>query len=140
MFQILLADVTAQRIWYGVLQFLPTSLIIWIATVVSLATGIYCKGSNSIHHASIWITVFKFLVTTVAIVACLRFYGKNKATLVQHKILLKLFAFKSIIGLSATQTVGLNPISLAVRWKTNHYDSSSSRSLVATASSNQQNI
>lgn len=93
-----------KRMWYGVLQFIPTSIIIWIATAVSLAVGSYCKQSNSIHFAHIWITTLKVIVTTVAILCSIRFYGKNKTTLLQHRILLKLFTFKSIIGLNALQT------------------------------------
>ena len=91
--------------WYGVLQFIPTSIILWIATAISLAVGTYCKQSNNIHFAHIWLTVFKILVTTVAILSSLRFYGKNKAKLLKHKILLKLFTFKGIIGLNVLQTV-----------------------------------
>jgi hypothetical protein len=35
----------------------------------------------------------------------LRFYKQNKTKLLQHKILLKLFTFKGIIGLNFLQTV-----------------------------------
>jgi undecaprenyl pyrophosphate phosphatase UppP len=82
-----------------------TSLIIWIATIISLAVGSYCKQSNSPHFAHIWLTVFKFIVATIAILSCLRFYKQHKAKLQQHHILLKLFTFKTIIGLNVGQTV-----------------------------------
>ncbi|KAJ8116211.1 hypothetical protein OPT61_g2311 [Boeremia exigua] len=97
-----------KRIWYGVLQFIPSSIIIWIGTIIALAVGQYCRQSNSVHFAHLWITIFKFLVTTVSIVCCLRFYGHNKPKLLQHKILLKLFTFKSIIGLNVAQTFVIN--------------------------------
>ncbi|KAL6705065.1 hypothetical protein ACN47E_007324 [Coniothyrium glycines] len=90
--------------WYGVLQFIPTSVIIWITTAVTLATGVFCKQSNSIHFAHIWIAALKLIVTTLAVLCAVGFYHKHKATLRQHKILLKLFAFKSIIGLNVVQT------------------------------------
>lgn len=96
-----------QRIWYGVLQFIPASIIIWIGTIVALALGQYCRQSNSVHFAHLWITIFKFTVTTIAILCCLRFHSRNKPKLRQHKILLKLFAFKGIIGLNVLQTVRL---------------------------------
>lgn len=99
-----------QRIWFGVLQFIPTSIIIWIGTIVALAVGQYCRQSNSIHFAHLWITIFKFVVTTISILSCLRFYSRNKPKLLQHKILLKLFTFKSIIGLNVAQTV-CHPVS-----------------------------
>ncbi|KAF2030266.1 hypothetical protein EK21DRAFT_112184 [Setomelanomma holmii] len=93
-----------ERTWYGVLQFIPTSIVIWIATAVSLAVGTYCKQSNNVHFAHIWITALKLIVTTVAILSALKFYGHNKTKLLQHRILLKLFTFKSIIGLNVLQT------------------------------------
>ncbi|KAF1935384.1 hypothetical protein EJ02DRAFT_389272 [Clathrospora elynae] len=93
-----------KRTWYQVLQFIPASIIIWIATVATLAIGTYCKQSNSLHFAHIWITILKLLVTTVAILGCLRFYWKNKAKLLKHRILLKLFTFKGIIGLNVLQS------------------------------------
>jgi hypothetical protein len=99
-----------QSIWYGVLQFIPTSLIIWIATIISLAVGSYCKASNNIHFAHIWLSAFKVIVATVAILSALRFYKQHKDKLQQHKILLKLFTFKSIIGLNVCQTVRLTQI------------------------------
>ncbi|KAJ4326196.1 hypothetical protein N0V94_000142 [Neodidymelliopsis sp. IMI 364377] len=97
-----------KRIWFGVLQFIPTSIIIWIGTIVALAVGQYCRQSNSIHFAHLWITIFKFIVTTIAILSCLRFYSRNKPKLLQHRILLKLFTFKSIIGLNVVQTFVIN--------------------------------
>jgi hypothetical protein len=99
------ANQVLQRLWYGVLQFIPTTLIVWVATVISLAVGTYCKASNSIHFAHIWLTIIKVIVATIAIVSALKFYGQHKATLSQHGILLKLFTFKGIIGLNVVQTV-----------------------------------
>ena len=87
------------------LQFIPTSIIVWLATAISLAVGTYCKQSNSIHFAHIWIAIIKFIVTVIAIVAVIRFYIKNKAKLHQHNIWLKLFTFKGIIGLNILQSV-----------------------------------
>jgi len=91
--------------WYGTLQFIPTSIFIWIATAGSLAAGFYCKASNSIHFAHIWLAVLKFVFPTIAILSCLQFYKHNKGKLQHHKILLKLFTFKSIIGLNVVQSV-----------------------------------
>ncbi|KAH6621926.1 organic solute transporter Ostalpha-domain-containing protein [Boeremia exigua] len=97
-----------KRVWYGVLQFIPASIIIWIGTIVALAVGQYCRQSNSVHFAHLWITIFKFIVTTISILCCLRFHSRNKPKLLQHKILLKLFTFKSIIGLNVAQTFIIN--------------------------------
>ncbi|KAF2260511.1 hypothetical protein CC78DRAFT_417946, partial [Lojkania enalia] len=89
-----------QRVWYMVLQFILTSFIIWFATVISLAVGTYCATSNSNHFAHIWITVFRLIVTTVAIVVVLGFYNRMKPQLAQHKVFSKLFAFKALLTLS----------------------------------------
>lgn len=87
------------------LQFIPTSLILWIATCAALANDTYCAASNRPRFAHIWITVLKALVTTWAVMADLRLYGKQKAVLAPQKMLLKFAAFKGIIGLNALQTV-----------------------------------
>lgn len=91
--------------WYAVLQFIPTSIIVWFGSIITLATGTYCAASNNIHFAHIWITVLKFIVTTVAIIAVLRFYKRMKVQLAPHRAFFKLFAFKGIIGLNVFQTV-----------------------------------
>ncbi|PVI02447.1 hypothetical protein DM02DRAFT_559880 [Periconia macrospinosa] len=97
-----------KRAWYMVLQFIPTSLIIWAATCITLATDTYCAASNKPHFAHIWITVFKTLVTTWAVIADLKMYGMQKAVLKPQKMLLKFAAFKGIIGLNALQTFIIN--------------------------------
>ncbi|KAF2634309.1 hypothetical protein P280DRAFT_485559 [Massarina eburnea CBS 473.64] len=93
-----------KRIWYMVLQFIPTSLIIWLATCITVAINIYCSSSNSVHFAHIWITVFKLIVTTLAVLADLKLYQSKKDILSQHRVVIKFFAFKGIIGLNALQT------------------------------------
>ncbi|KAH3909842.1 hypothetical protein HBI56_130860 [Parastagonospora nodorum] len=100
-----------RRMWYGTLQFIPTSIFIWISTAGSLAAGFYCKASNSIHFAHIWLAVLKFIFPTIAILSCLQFYKHNKTKLQQHKILLKLFTFKSIIGLNVVQSFTISILS-----------------------------
>ena len=133
---------TTQRMWYGVLQFIPTSIIIWIATATTLAAGVFCKQSNSPHFAHIWIAVLKFIVTSIAIISCLRFYSKHKAKLLEHKILLKLFTFKGIIGLNVLQSVSLRTLSLMQHHRRTVLirDSSSSQSLPVKMSSSLRSI
>jgi hypothetical protein len=46
-----------QRLAFGVLQWIPMSIILWIATVISLAVGTYCSNSNNIHFAHIWVRI-----------------------------------------------------------------------------------
>lgn len=87
------------------LQFIPVSTIVWLATVITVATGSYCATSNNPHFAHIWLTVIKTISTIVSVVACLRFYKKKKTQLAPHKVMLKFVAFKGIVGLNFLQTV-----------------------------------
>jgi hypothetical protein len=81
------------------------SIIIWIATAATVAANMYCKQSNSVHFAHIWLKVLEGYTTTVAILHSLVFYKKFKATLLKHRILLKLATFKGVIGLNFLQSV-----------------------------------
>lgn len=86
-----------------VLQYFPVSIIIWIATVISLVVGTYCGASNKPRFAHIWLQVIKIASTTFAVLACFRFYKMKKDQLAPHKVMLKFLAFKGIIGLNALQ-------------------------------------
>ncbi|KAF2707854.1 hypothetical protein K504DRAFT_535464 [Pleomassaria siparia CBS 279.74] len=102
------SPVWLKKSWYAVLQFIPTSIILWIATVISLAAGTYCANSNSIHFAHIWITVLKGFVTAIAVLSSIKFYKQMKPQLVQHNVMKKLISFKGIIGLNALQSFIIN--------------------------------
>ncbi|KAF2008160.1 hypothetical protein P154DRAFT_614529 [Amniculicola lignicola CBS 123094] len=97
-----------KRTWYMVLQYIPVSAIVWIASAASNAAGTYCAESNSPHFAHIWITVVKAVSTILAVVACLRFYKRMKPHLHAHKVMLKFIAFKGVIGLNFLQTFIIN--------------------------------
>jgi hypothetical protein len=76
---------------------------------------------------------------TIAILSCLRFYKQHKAKLQQHKILLKLFTFKSIIGLNVIQTVSRNTFQTYVPSNLNIVSSSLYPFSPGTTSSNLPN-
>ena len=99
--------INQQKTWYGVLQFIPASAILWAATAISLAVGTYCKQSNSPRFAHIWITVLKAITMVVAIIHSLRFYKRNKPLLSKHGILLKLMTFKGVGPKCANLAVGI---------------------------------
>ena len=44
-----------KRVWYLVLQFIPVSVILWIATATSMAAGTYCATSTKLYFAHIWV-------------------------------------------------------------------------------------
>ncbi|OCL02017.1 DUF300-domain-containing protein [Glonium stellatum] len=93
-----------KRVWYLVLQFIPVSVILWIATAASMAAGTYCATSNKLYFAHIWITVLRGFSEGMAIFCVLRFYKIKKAELSPHKAMLKLIAFKGIVFLGFLQT------------------------------------
>ncbi|KAL5398528.1 hypothetical protein PMIN02_001393 [Paraphaeosphaeria minitans] len=86
-----------------VLQYFPVSIVVWLATANSLAVGTYCGASNKPRFAHIWLQVIKIVSTTFAVLACFRFYKIKQDRLAPHKVILKLLAFKGIIGLNALQ-------------------------------------
>ncbi|KAF2737404.1 hypothetical protein EJ04DRAFT_533010 [Polyplosphaeria fusca] len=97
-----------KRTWYSVLQYIPSAAIIWLATIISNAVGTYCATSNSPHFAHIWITVFKLIVTIIAIMAVLRFEKRMKSKFAEQRVMLKFFGFKGIIGLNVLQVTIIN--------------------------------
>jgi hypothetical protein len=46
-----------QKLTLLVIQWIPVSIVLWIATVISLAVGTYCGTSNKPHFAHIWVFV-----------------------------------------------------------------------------------
>ncbi|KAF2488958.1 hypothetical protein BU16DRAFT_432529, partial [Lophium mytilinum] len=103
------------------LKFIPVSIILWIATVASLAAGTYCSNSNKIYFVHIWVTVIKAGATGVAIVSIFRFYKMMKAKLAPHKVMVKFFAFKGVILVMFVQGFLINIlVSSKVIKPTNH--------------------
>ncbi|GKZ34301.1 hypothetical protein AbraIFM66950_004529 [Aspergillus brasiliensis] len=85
--------------WYSVLQY---PIITWITAVTQVVTQslhVYCLESNEPHFAHIWLQVVTSLSTSVAINAIIQFYINMKGYMTEHKPLLKLMAFKLIVGL-----------------------------------------
>ncbi|KAF2092690.1 hypothetical protein NA57DRAFT_82054 [Rhizodiscina lignyota] len=92
------------KLAFMVVQWLPISIILWIATAISLAVGTYCVDSNSIHFAHIWITILRMISTGLAIIAILRFYTRSKPLLKSRGTLKQLICFKAIVFLNFVQT------------------------------------
>ncbi|GKZ26931.1 hypothetical protein AbraIFM66951_005135 [Aspergillus brasiliensis] len=85
--------------WYSVLQY---PIITWITAVTQVVTQslhVYCLESNAPHFAHIWLQVVTSVSTSVAINAIIQFYINMKGYMTEHKPLLKLMAFKLIVGL-----------------------------------------
>ncbi|XRM46579.1 hypothetical protein ABZX51_009608 [Aspergillus tubingensis] len=85
--------------WYSVLQY---PIITWITAIVQVATQsmhVYCLESNAPHFAHVWLEVVTSLSTSIALNAIIQFYVNMKGYMTEHKPLLKLMAFKLIVGL-----------------------------------------
>jgi len=99
--------------WYkklsiGVLQWIPISILTWIATVIALAAGTYCATSNKPQFAHIWITIIRMISTALAITSILRFYGRSKPVLKSHGTMKQLICFKILVFLNFIQTFVFN--------------------------------
>ncbi|KAE8408389.1 organic solute transporter Ostalpha-domain-containing protein [Aspergillus pseudonomiae] len=84
--------------WYSVLQY---PIITWVAAVSQVVTQslhIYCLDSTAPHFAHVWLQVITSLSTSIAINAILQFYMNMKGYMTEHRPLLKLMAFKLIVG------------------------------------------
>ncbi|KAE8164118.1 organic solute transporter Ostalpha-domain-containing protein [Aspergillus tamarii] len=84
--------------WYSVLQYPVITWITAVSQVVTQSLHVYCLDSTEPHFAHVWLQVITSLSTSVAINAILQFYMKMKGYMTQHRPLLKLMAFKLIIG------------------------------------------
>ncbi|GLB08453.1 hypothetical protein AtubIFM57258_004342 [Aspergillus tubingensis] len=85
--------------WYSVLQY---PVITWITAIIQVVTQsmhVYCLESNAPHFAHIWLEVVTSVSTSVALNAVIQFYVNMKGYMTEHKPLLKLMAFKLIVGL-----------------------------------------
>jgi len=93
---------------FGVLQWIPVSILTWIATVIALAAGTYCATSNKPHFAHIWITLIRMFSTVFAISSILRFYGRSKPILKSRGTMKQLICFKILVFLNFVQTFVFN--------------------------------
>ncbi|RFU27391.1 hypothetical protein B7463_g8936, partial [Scytalidium lignicola] len=89
---------------FMVFQFPIVSFLIFVATDITEAAGIYCVQSNKPFFAHIWITVASMLTTTLAVTSMLRFYNATKTELAHRKPGLKFLAFKLIVAVNFLQT------------------------------------
>ncbi|KAF4331958.1 organic solute transporter Ostalpha [Fusarium beomiforme] len=84
--------------WYSVLQYPVITWITAVSQVVTQALHVYCLDSTAPHFAHVWLQVITSLSTSVAVNAILQFYMNMKRYMTEHRPLLKLAAFKLIVG------------------------------------------
>lgn len=91
--------------WIFVFQYIPVSFIIAVATDITQATGTFCINGHGVHFAHIWLTIIHTISVALALLRLLKFYGRMRAELKEHKVVPKLFAIKGIVGLSTLQSL-----------------------------------
>ncbi|KAE8154189.1 organic solute transporter Ostalpha-domain-containing protein [Aspergillus avenaceus] len=85
--------------WYSVLQYPVVTWITAVVQVITQSVHVYCLDSTEPHFAHVWLQVITSLSTSIAVNAILQFYMNMKGYMTEHKPLLKLLAFKLIVGL-----------------------------------------
>ncbi|KAJ5987764.1 hypothetical protein N7481_002974 [Penicillium waksmanii] len=94
----------AQYTWFFVLQYPIVSFILAIAQSITQALGIYCLEGNKANFAHLWastpgITIIGIISLGMAMINILRFHGNLKSHMQEQKPMMKLLAFKLVVGL-----------------------------------------
>ncbi|MCJ1226035.1 hypothetical protein MMC12_002684 [Toensbergia leucococca] len=113
------------RCWVQMFQFPVLAFIIAIATDATQAAGVYCLQSNSKDYGHLWLNILLIISITFALGGILRFYGKTRTDIAEHKPLLKLLAFKAIVFLNFIQSTIFTYISgadIGISSKLSYYD------------------
>lgn len=92
-----------RRSWIGVAQNIPVSWAVAIATIVTEAKGVYCLTAHDVHHAHIFLLVFKTASTFTALLAVLRTTLPVRQEVRRHRAVTKLWAFKALIFFQVAQ-------------------------------------
>lgn len=95
-----------RRMWLSIFQYPVVQAAVAILTAVTESRGVYCLVSSSTGFAHLWLEIVHDISLTVAIVACLRLLSGLKGRLQHHRPLLKLAAFKLLVGITGLIQVG----------------------------------
>jgi hypothetical protein len=93
-----------------IFQFPVVAFILAIATVATAANGTYCEWSSDKGTPKFWIRLIGTIALALSVVAILQFYKILKVDLAHHRPMVKLFAFKAVVGLTFIQ--GVSSLSL----------------------------
>ncbi|KAF7562253.1 hypothetical protein G7046_g1881 [Stylonectria norvegica] len=91
--------------WFMIFQFPVAALVVSAATDITQAAGIYCEWGSGIHFAKLWLSVIRSISLTLSVMSILQFYKALKVDLAQHRPLVKLIAFKAVVGLTFIQSI-----------------------------------
>lgn len=89
-----------RRMWLSIFQYPVVQAAVAILTAVTESEGVYCLVSSSTGFAHLWLDIVHNISLAVAIMACLRLLAGLKGRLQHHRPLLKLAAFKLLVGIT----------------------------------------
>ncbi|KAL3474446.1 organic solute transporter Ostalpha-domain-containing protein [Aspergillus californicus] len=94
-----------KSVWFFVLQYPIVTFILAIVQSVTQARGTYCLEGKTANFAHLWLTVIGIISLAMAMIAILRFHGKLQAYTKEHKPMMKLLAFKMVVGLEFLEQI-----------------------------------
>lgn len=80
-----------------------------VATDITQAAGIFCQESNDRHFANIYLRIIMSISLVISVLSILQMYFFLKKDLAHHNPMLKLTAFKIVVGLTFIQGVRFIP-------------------------------
>ncbi|RGP73182.1 hypothetical protein FLONG3_6498 [Fusarium longipes] len=91
--------------WIMIFQMPVVAIAVSIATDITEAAGVFCQESNSREFANIYLRVIMTISLIVSVGAILQMYMLLKKDLAHHSPMLKLTAFKIVVGLTLLQEI-----------------------------------
>ncbi|KAM0311647.1 hypothetical protein ACHAPQ_012361 [Fusarium lateritium] len=86
--------------WTMIFQMPIIAIGVAIATDITEAAGVFCEWSNARQFANIYLRVIMSVSLVVSVIAILQMYMLLKKDLAHHSPMLKLTAFKIVVGLT----------------------------------------
>ncbi|KAM0234088.1 hypothetical protein ACHAP5_010191 [Fusarium lateritium] len=86
--------------WIMIFQMPVIAIGVAIATDITEAAGVFCEWSNARQFANIYLRVIMSVSLVVSVLAILQMYMLLKKDLAHHSPMLKLTAFKIVVGLT----------------------------------------
>ncbi|KAF5670070.1 hypothetical protein FHETE_4753 [Fusarium heterosporum] len=91
--------------WVMIFQMPVIAIGVAIATDITEAAGVFCQWSNARDFANIYLRIIMSISLVVSVLAILQMYMILKKDLAHHSPMLKLTAFKIIVGLTFMQEI-----------------------------------
>ncbi|KAF4628367.1 hypothetical protein G7Y89_g9782 [Cudoniella acicularis] len=94
--------------WIAVFQLPVVCLIVAVLTDVTQAAGVYCEfstGSSPLKFAHFWLSLASNVSTGIAVTSIIKFYMTLKPHIAEHKPLLKIVAFKLVVGITFLESL-----------------------------------